>query len=82
MCCTLRNQFPRCIEIVLKTLMITNIFTCLSLNYILCSQMKELGNLVLNPQYLGDMITLECHLIVEYKWWMKEDWISYRQHVA
>lgn len=29
--------------------------------------MKDLGNMVLDHQYLSDKITSECDLIVEYK---------------
>ena len=65
-CFTLRNQFPGYVDIVLKTLMFINIVTCLSLNCMLYSKMKDLKDLVLNPQYSGDMKISESHLIVEY----------------
>ena len=66
-CCTLRNRFPSCVEIVLKTLMLIIIVTRLSLNCNLYSQMKDLKDLVLNPQYLDDMKISKFHLIAEYK---------------
>lgn len=54
----------------------------MSLSYMLYSQLKDLKDLVLNPQYLGDMKFSECHLIAEYECWMKNAWRSQRQYVV